>query len=127
MHLSLSRLEAVHEVSIVEALIAEVESQAAAADHAGRVTRLEVEIGRLSGINVDSIRFAFELLAPGTRLEGAELRIDEPKAVCVCRRCGGRSIIDELVFDCPACGSVEVTLEGGDQMLLRSIELEESE
>lgn len=116
-----------HEVSIVEALIEQVEIAVARADSAGRVTRLDVEIGRLSGVNVDSIRFAYELLSPGTPLEGAEMRIDEPWAVCVCQSCGGRSEVDELIFDCPACGSEQIALEGGDQMLLRSIEVEEEE
>jgi hydrogenase nickel incorporation protein HypA/HybF len=115
----------VHEVSIVEALIEQVESAVARADSAGRVTRLDVEIGRLSGVNADSIRFAYELLSPGTRLEGAEMRIEEPGAICVCEACGARSEIDELVFDCPACGGEQVALEGGDQMLLRSIEVDE--
>lgn len=112
-----------HEVSIVEALIEQVETAVAGQDSAGRVTRLDVQIGRLSGVNVDSIRFAYELLTPGTRLEGAEMRIEEPRAVCVCEACGVRSEVDELVFDCPACGSQEITLEGGDEMLLRSIEV----
>ena len=114
-----------HEVSIVEALIEQVERQLARAGHDGRVTRLEVEIGRLSGISVDSVRFAFELLAPGTLVEGAEMLVDEPKAVCACRACGRRSEIDELAFDCPTCGSDQITVEGGDQMVLRAIDLEE--
>ena len=114
-----------HEVSIVEALIEQVESEVARSGHGGRVTRLELEIGRLSGVNVDSIRFAYELLGPGSVVDGAEMQIDEPKAVCACASCGKRTEIDELVFECPACGSQQMAVEGGGQMLLRTIDLEE--
>ena len=85
--------------------------------------RLDITVGRLSGVNVDSIRFAFELLAPDTLLDGADLRIAEPKAVCRCEECKARTEIDELVVDCPACGSGQITLEGGQDLLLESIEL----
>ncbi|MHB8900564.1 MAG: hydrogenase maturation nickel metallochaperone HypA/HybF, partial [Thermoguttaceae bacterium] len=62
-----------HEVAIVEELIEQVEGEVARAGASGRVTRLALSIGRLSGVQADSIRFAFELLTPGTRLEGSSL------------------------------------------------------
>ena len=92
----------------------------------GRVLRLELSIGRLSGVNCDSIRFAFGLLAPGTVVDDAEIVIDEPKAVCHCRACdgrdgnrrpGGRSV--------PAATAGEITIEGGRELVLQSIEIEE--
>jgi hydrogenase nickel incorporation protein HypA/HybF len=115
----------VHELSIVEALIDQVEREVAASGHAGRVTGVELVIGKLSGVYVDSIRFALELLAPGTILESAEVLIDEPGAVCCCDDCGARTETDELVTQCPACGSGDVTFEGGQEMLLQAIDLEE--
>ena len=60
-----------HEVSIVEALIEQVGEEVERAGASGRVTRLALSIGQLSGVHSDSIRFAFELLSPGTILEGA--------------------------------------------------------
>ena len=95
--------------------------------HDGRVVQLDIAVGRLSGVNVDSIRFAFDLITPGTRLEGAMLQVDEPKAVCCCRECEARTEIDELVADCPACGSGQITFEGGQDLFLESIELEDNE
>ena len=114
-----------HEVSIVEMLIKQIESQAAASGHAGQVTRVELVVGRLAGVSVDSIRFAFEMLSPDTRVAGAELHVDEPRAVCVCRDCGARSEIDGLAAECPACASEQFAIEGGQQLLLKTIELEE--
>jgi hydrogenase nickel incorporation protein HypA/HybF len=120
-----SREAPVHEVSIVQALIEHVEQEVRQAGHTGRVVRLDLAIGRLSGASPDSIRFAYELLAPGTLVAAAELNIEEPPAVACCRGCGARTPIQELVDRCPACASAEITIEEGRDLLLRSIELED--
>lgn len=114
-----------HEVSIVEALVEQVESEVQRAGHTGRVVRLNVSVGRLSGVNVDSFRFAFEMIAPDTLLAEARLEIDVPPAHCRCSACGALTAIDDLVAQCPACGRPEITFEGGRDLMLQSIELEE--
>jgi len=114
-----------HELSIVEALIEQVEKEVERSGHRGRVTGLDVSIGRLSGVNPDSFRFALEMLAPGTLLEAAEIRIAEPRATCRCPSCGAATEVDELAAQCPACGSGDVLLEGGRELWLQSIELED--
>jgi hydrogenase nickel incorporation protein HypA/HybF len=115
-----------HELSIVQALIEQVEREVRRAGHAGRVVRLDLSVGRLSGVCPDSLRFAFDLLAPESIVAGSELRITEPQAVCACRDCGARTAIDDLVLQCPACGSGHVAIEGGQELLLETIDLEDS-
>jgi hydrogenase nickel incorporation protein HypA/HybF len=114
-----------HEISIVEALIEQVEKEIDRGRHRGWVARLDLAIGRLSGVSADSVRFAFQLLAPGTVVERAEIHIDEPKAACVCGVCGRRTKIDDLVVQCPACRSDRIHIEGGNELLLQTIDLEE--
>jgi hydrogenase nickel incorporation protein HypA/HybF len=114
-----------HELSIVDALIEQVRSEVDRSGHSGRVTRLELAIGRLSGVNADSVRFAFQMLSPGTLLESAALGITEPRAVSRCADCGDRVEIDELAARCPNCGSCNVVIEGGQELLLQTIELED--
>ena len=112
-----------HELSIVKTVIEQVRQEVRAAGHPGRVLRLELAIGRLSGVHPDAIEFALEMLAPGTLLEGAELAIDRPKARCCCRACDAQTEIDGWPSECPECGSIDFTIEGGREMLLRTIEL----
>ena len=114
-----------HELSIVEALIDQVGRELDQADQSGQVLRLELSIGRLSGVHGESVRFAFGLLAPGTRVEGAEIVIQEPKAVCDCHACNAREEIDELVIQCPQCGSGDITIEGGRELVLQSVDVED--
>ena len=99
-----------HELSIVEALIDQVGNELDRAGQPGRVARLELSIGRLSGVNCESIRFAFRLLAAGTLVESAEIVIQEPKAVCHCRACGAQAEIDDLVVQCPGCARHATTV-----------------
>jgi hydrogenase nickel incorporation protein HypA/HybF len=116
-----------HELSIVEALIDQVRQELDRAGQQGRVLQLEISIGRLSGVYPDAVRFAFGLLAPGTVVDRAQLVIQEPKAVCHCHACDARVEIDDLVIQCPNCAADNVTIEGGRDMMLQSIELEESQ
>jgi hydrogenase nickel incorporation protein HypA/HybF len=114
-----------HEVAIVDALIEQVEEEVRRAGATGRVTRLELSIGRLSGVSADALRFALELLAPGTVVQSAQVDIRQPRALCCCSACGARTEIDDLQTGCPRCASREVAIEGGREMLLESIETEE--
>jgi hydrogenase nickel incorporation protein HypA/HybF len=63
----------VHELSITRNVVAIVSERAVGQ----RMTRVRLEIGRLSAVVPDSIRFCFDICAQGTPLEGAELEIVE--------------------------------------------------
>jgi hydrogenase nickel incorporation protein HypA/HybF len=114
-----------HELSIVEALIEQVQQEVKRAGIEGKIAKLELSIGRLSGVNTDSIRFAFELLSSDTILAGTEIIIFEPKAVCRCNSCQAETEVDDLPLKCPRCSSEDVVIEGGRELLLQSIDVEE--
>jgi len=112
-----------HELSIVDALIEQVGREVHRAGQSGKVLGIELSIGRLSGVNCDSLRFAFELLAAGTMVEGAKIDIHEVKPYCCCQDCKARVEIDNLIFQCPKCASDAVIIEGGRDLLLQSIDV----
>ena len=114
-----------HELAIVEALIDQVQQELDRAGQRGRVVQVEVSIGRLSGVYPEAVRFAFGLLAAGTVVDGAAIVVEEPKPVCHCHVCSAREEIDDLVVQCPKCAADEITIEGGRDMMLQSIEIEE--
>jgi len=114
-----------HELSIAEALIEQVDEELRRAGQAGPVKRLELAVGRLSGVHCDALRFGFRLLAEGTPLEGVEVCIRQPPAVARCRQCGASNEIVEIVIDCPQCGSADIAIEEGRELLLESIEIED--
>jgi len=114
-----------HELSIAEALIEQVQREVHRNGHSGQVQRLELSIGRLSGVSCDSLRFAFELLAPGTLVEKAAVTILQPKAVCKCDNCRVTTEIDEIVGQCPKCGSMDIIIDGGRDLILQTIDIED--
>lgn len=111
-------------MSIYQALVDQIEAEVNKAGSAARVTHIDLVVGQLSGVHVDSLRFAHEILAPGTILEGVELRISEPAAYSACRDCGARTRLEELTMTCPRCGSGQIVIDGGRELMLQSIELE---
>ncbi len=116
-----------HELSIVETLIEQVAEEVRRAGHNGPVKQLALAVGRLSGVNVESLRFAFEVLAPGTIAAGAEFAIKEPAAQAQCGDCGAEFEVDGYVSACHKCDSGNLRIEGGRDLVLESIELEEED
>jgi hydrogenase nickel incorporation protein HypA/HybF len=107
-----------HELAITESIVATVVERMPGT----AVRRVRLEIGRLSGVVPDAVRFCFELVTAGTTLDGAVLEIDEPGGRVACRRCGIEFDTDEALALCP-CGSVDVELLRGRELRIRSVEV----
>jgi hydrogenase nickel incorporation protein HypA/HybF len=93
----------------------------------GRVTALDLEVGRLSGVIDRFVQFYWDIIAEGTPAEGATLRFTPVEIAMECGGCNNRFAPDGRVYDCPACGSSEVRVVDGDQFNLVSIDLEEED
>jgi hydrogenase nickel incorporation protein HypA/HybF len=113
----------VHELSIADAVRAIAERHAD-----GRsVTRVELRIGHLRQVVLASLEFAWELVTQGTTLDGAELAIEYVPAIAHCRACAAESELEAFPPLCGACGSLDVEVRGGDELLVDALELEETE
>jgi hydrogenase nickel incorporation protein HypA/HybF len=62
-----------HELAIVEGVVDQVTGRLPDA----KITCVRLEIGALSGVVADALRFSFELATEGTNLQGASLEITE--------------------------------------------------
>jgi hydrogenase nickel incorporation protein HypA/HybF len=110
-----------HEVSIARDVLETVERRLGS--DKVRVIRLNLGIGAAAGIVSESLRFAFGILAAGTRAEGAELSIFSVPARSRCTKCGNIFEFKSLIGDCPGCGRLGGKLISGEEMILRSIEV----
>lgn len=110
-----------HELGITRNIVAIV-SEAAAGR---RVRRVTLEVGQLSGVMADAIRFCFDIVAEGTVVQGAALDILEPAGRARCRRCGDEFAAATLWAACP-CGSRDVVRLHGEELSVKSMELEEA-
>ena len=105
-----------HELAIAESVVDTVTERLPGA----KVTRIHLEIGALSGVVADSIRFCFDLAIEGTGLAGARLEITEPPARCRCRACGAEFQPDSPIVLCPS-GSPDVAVLSGEQLKIVSV------
>lgn len=112
-----------HELSIAMSLV-ELASERARRAGAARVTRLNLRIGALRGIEDESMRQAFEAARIDSPCVDAELRIENVPLKARCRDCGAQYEIEGAEWACPACGSDGELLAGGDELQLASIEVE---
>lgn len=110
-----------HELGITRNVVA----IAADAARGRRVLRVTLEIGKLSGVMTEAIRFCFDTVAQGTALDGAELEIREIEGRARCRACGAVYETPTLLTAC-ACGSRACVRLSGEELKIRSIELEEA-
>lgn len=90
------------------------------------VEKINLRIGKLSSVVPESLRFCFETLIPGTRLEGAELSIEEVPVTAKCRECNFQWIVPEPVFICKRCGSGLINIISGRELDISSIEIADS-
>jgi hydrogenase nickel incorporation protein HypA/HybF len=107
-----------HELGITQSIVELVAARAADA----RIRRVTVEIGRLSAIMPDAVRFCFEICAQGTAAEGAELEIIEVKGQGRCRTCGREQTMDDWLVRC-ACGAYGLECIAGEELKIKSMEV----
>ncbi len=91
------------------------------------VKRVNLQVGKLSAIVADSLRFCFDLVIKDTPLEGAELAIEELPVVIRCKDCQAQWTVNEPVFICETCGGGNIDILSGRELDIKSIELEDED
>ena len=115
-----------HERSLVKALLRQVEDLAG--EHPGsHVVSIRVCIGEFSGVEPELLASAYEELITDSPFYGAALDMERVPLEGVCNQCGSQFRIERFNFQCDQCGSVRLTLRGGEEMLLESITMEDTE
>ncbi len=107
-----------HELSITQSVVDVVMERT----RGDRVAIVRLQIGKLSGIVPDSVRFCFELIAADTPLADAVLEIEEPLGRAHCERCGDDFELRDLIMLCP-CGSADVQVVAGTELAVKSVEV----
>ena len=110
-----------HELSITRNIVAIVGDAA----KGQRVRRVTLEIGKLSGMSSEAIAFCFEAVSRGTMLEGASLAIREVEGRGRCLSCGTEFAMASLFAAC-ACGSRRLERLQGEELKIKTMELEEA-
>ena len=95
-----------------------------------RITEINVEIGKLTRITSNKIKYLFNIISKDTLAENAELKIKETEAKIKCFDCDYSGSIDssdeELlpIVLCPKCGSHRVNVLKGYDLNVGNITIE---
>lgn len=109
-----------HEMSLAEGVLQVIED-AARREGFQRVKEVRVEIGRLSGVEVESLRFCFDAVTRGSIAEGAVLEILHLPGRAWCFPCGQAVDVETELAACPRCGGIELQVQGGGEMRIKDL------
>lgn len=111
-----------HELSIALGIvdIAEKETKKAGAS---KVDLIELEIGALSGVELDSLEFVWPNAVEGTVLEKAKKEIDFIKAVGYCMECDVEFPMEFVYDNCPKCKGYLKNIIKGKELRVKALEV----
>lgn len=116
-----------HEMSIAQNISDLVRKEIDRIQGVEAVTKIRLKVGMLSGVVPDSLSFCFGFVTEGTPLERASLEIDEIPVRAKCRGCGAAFTLEQPLFICPRCGSSDLAILAGQELVVESIEVEEAD
>jgi hydrogenase nickel incorporation protein HypA/HybF len=108
----------VHELGLCSSIVEAIEKRAGER----QVAHVRVHVGRLLHVHPDAFDQSFAVAAIGTIAEGAKADLVLEPVRARCESCATTFEDVEAPLACPGCGSFDVTLTGGDELVLESIE-----
>jgi len=112
-----------HELSVAEQLVELIEHQLRDAGRV-KVTKVNLTIGPLSGIEPQALRFAYDSAVCGTMLEGSAVHITEIRPVVFCDTCNTEREIESVQrLRCPVCDTPTPTIVRGRELEIASVEV----
>jgi hydrogenase nickel incorporation protein HypA/HybF len=112
-----------HEMSLAEGIIQLVEDAARDQGFA-HVRAIWLEIGRLSSVEPEALRFCFDVVTRGTLADGARLEIVDVPGTAWCMQCSASVAVPALYEPCPRCGGYQVQVTGGTEMRVKELEVD---
>ncbi len=111
-----------HEMSLCEGMLDILKQQAVEQNYSS-VKTVFLEIGTLSNVEPDAIRFAFPVVTQGSLAENATLEIIEVIGQAWCLQCQKDVIIKNRYDGCPLCESHQLQITDGEQMRIKELEV----
>ncbi len=110
-----------HELSLCEAIAHKVRERA----NGRPVTEVVIRVGHLRQVVPDAMEFSWMMLTDGTGLEGCRLKIEQIPATVACGECRDETRLTAPILSCGSCGSTNVKLMTGEELMVVSLEIVE--
>lgn len=111
-----------HETAICESLLDSLRD--AARDHGfARVTRVRLSVGQFAGVEVEALRFGFDVVMRGSLAENADLVVLEEPGTAWCFDCSTTVSLPDRLAPCPLCGGGRLRPNGGTDLRIKDLEV----
>ncbi|MFG1391744.1 hydrogenase maturation nickel metallochaperone HypA [Xanthobacter agilis] len=111
-----------HEMALCESLRSALE-EAARTQNFSKVTRVRLAVGRFAGVEVEALRFGFDVVMKGSLAEGADLVVLDEPGTAWCFGCNDTVPLAHRLDPCPRCGGERLLPNGGTEMTIKDLEV----
>ncbi len=111
-----------HELSIAMGIVKIAEDEKAKVKE-NTITKIELEIGELAGIEIDSLNFVWESAVKGTALENSKKEITIIPGKAICADCNTEFFLENIYDSCPKCNSNFKGIIQGKELRVKALEV----
>ncbi|MEZ5849684.1 MAG: hydrogenase maturation nickel metallochaperone HypA [Hyphomicrobiaceae bacterium] len=112
-----------HEMALCESIRSILNEQSQLQSFS-RVVRVSLEVGPLVGVEVEALRFGFDVVMRGSVADGARLEIIDCPAEAWCMQCAQLVPIAARFDACGTCGSRQLQVTSGEELRIKELEVE---
>ncbi|TAJ14977.1 hydrogenase maturation nickel metallochaperone HypA [Marinilabiliaceae bacterium JC017] len=89
-----------------------------------QATEVVIEIGELSGVMIDALKAAVDVLVKNSEFACTEFIYSEKKAKAQCTQCGHEVAVSDFISTCSQCHSSRLDIIEGKELCVKSIAFE---
>jgi hydrogenase nickel incorporation protein HypA/HybF len=112
-----------HELSIAQSIISTLEKVVPEGDY-GKVSQIHLQIGQLSGIEIDALQFSFDIIKEKSVFSKAVLITDIIEGEAMCNSCNTLFAYASYGCSCPTCGSYDIRIVKGKELRILDVTIQ---
>ena len=109
-----------HELHMAEDVLRRIKEKAAEKG-LSKVSSAKVRLGASLVSDLPELKGLLADISKGTVAEGAKIKIELVPVKAACRKCGAAFDPKELRLDCPKCGSTDIGLTSGKELIVEEM------
>lgn len=122
-----------HELSMADAMVKTV-LDVAEKNNATEILEVTIEVGQLTMLNPEQLKFLLDVLVEDTLLEGSKINIEEVPVEIDCKTCNYEGLPNMdgsdhylAIVKCPECGGRNLEITAGRECNVKTIKIEQED
>lgn len=122
-----------HELSMADAIVKTI-IDSAEKNQAEKVLEATIELGKLTMLNPEQLRFLLDVLIEDTILEDSKIYLEEIPVEIECNSCDYKGLINVddsdhylIIVKCPECDGRDLKIISGQECNVKTIKIEKSD